>query len=127
MKTIEEEFPPEDTFLYDYQLTAAYTALRARAVETESELATKDAHADEIYKAAVNLAAKLEDDLEQERQDRKQADLDCLRALGERNDERALADRLAYAAIDLRQLLRAHGQGCGTGREDVAAWKEARK
>lgn len=37
MKTIEEEFPPEDTFLYDYQLTAAYTELRARAVEMERE------------------------------------------------------------------------------------------
>jgi hypothetical protein len=31
----------------------------------------------------------LERELEQERQDRKQADLDALRALGERNDARA--------------------------------------
>ena len=41
--------------------------------------------------------------------------------------ERELADRLADAVTDLRQLLRAHGQGCGTGREALAAWKEARK
>lgn len=42
-------------------------------------------------------------------------------------DERALADRLADAVTDLRQLLTAHGQGCGTGREALAAWKEARR
>lgn len=41
--------------------------------------------------------------------------------------ERELAVRLADAVTDLRQLLRAHGQGCGTGREALAAWKEARK
>lgn len=37
----------------------------------------------------IELARDLERELEQERQDRKQADLDCLRALGERNDMRA--------------------------------------
>jgi hypothetical protein len=36
-----------------------------------------------------DLAQEMERELEQERQDRKQADLDALRALGERNDARA--------------------------------------
>jgi outer membrane protein TolC len=40
----------------------------------------------------VGRLAKLERELEQERQDRKQADLDALRALGERNDARAIID-----------------------------------
>jgi hypothetical protein len=39
-----------------------------------------------------DLAQELERELEQERQDRKQADLDALRALGERNDARAIID-----------------------------------
>jgi hypothetical protein len=57
--------------------------------------------------AAAKRLEKLERQLEQERQDRKQADLDTIRALGERNDaraelaaERALADRLASALTD---------------------------
>ena len=83
--------------------------------QLERELAAKDAHADEIYKASVELAAMLEDklaaareqvssrnkrladmarELEQERQDRKQADLDTIRALGERNDARAALAKL---------------------------------
>ena len=36
-----------------------------------------------------DLCRRLEQDLEQERQDRKQADLDTIRALGERNEARA--------------------------------------
>jgi chromosome segregation ATPase len=39
-------------------------------------------------------ADELERELEQERQDRKQADLEALRALGERNDARAMVDSL---------------------------------
>jgi len=53
---------------------------------------------------AADRLEELERELEQERQDRKQADLDALRALGERNDaraelaaERELADKLASA------------------------------
>lgn len=53
---------------------------------------------------------RLERELEQERQDRKQADLDTIRTLGERNDaraalasERALADRLASRLEQCRE------------------------
>lgn len=41
-----------------------------------------------------DLCRRLEQDLEQERQDRKQADLDCLRALGERNDAKAEIEQI---------------------------------
>lgn len=37
---------------------------------------------------------RLEDELEQERQDRKQADLDTIRALGERNDARSEIEQI---------------------------------
>jgi hypothetical protein len=40
----------------------------------------------------VGKLAKLERELEQERQDRKQAEADVCRALGERNDARAIID-----------------------------------
>ena len=43
------------------------------------------------------------------------------------SDERSLADRLADAVADLRQLLKAFGLGDQTGREALAAWKEARR
>jgi len=75
----------------------------------------------------VGKLAKLERDLEQERQDRKQADLDTIRALGERNAERALADRLALALDDIRYY---DGLAPGAKQpvtEALAAWKEARK
>ena len=42
----------------------------------------------------VGRLAKLERELEQERQDRKQAELDVCRALGERNDARAMVNSL---------------------------------
>jgi hypothetical protein len=41
---------------------------------------------------AAKRIAELERELEQERQDRKQAELDVCRALGERNDARAIID-----------------------------------
>jgi hypothetical protein len=65
-----------------------------RIAELERELAAKDAHADEIYKAAVNLAAKLEDDLAACREwSSKIADVaDELRA--DLAAERELADKL---------------------------------
>jgi hypothetical protein len=37
MKTIEDEFPPEETFSFVPDLADAYTRLRARAVEMQSE------------------------------------------------------------------------------------------
>ena len=82
-----------------------------RCDDLNEQLAAKDGHADEIYKAAVDLAAKLEDDLEQ---------------------ERALADRLANAlqvyAGDVVHL--GHWMPAGAvilSERALAAWKEARK
>jgi hypothetical protein len=45
-----------------------------------------------IANQAADRLEELERDLEQERQDRKQAQLDVCRALGERNDARAIID-----------------------------------
>ncbi len=71
--------------------------------DLRSELAAKDAHADEIYKAAVNLAAKLEDDLAA---------------------ERALADRLAKSI----HLAECDGNYTPNRQQSaLAAWKEARR
>ena len=47
--------------------------------------------------ALCDHAERMERELEQERQDRKQADLDTIRALGERNDARAELERRANA------------------------------
>lgn len=38
MKTIEEEFPPEQDILHSWELEEKYEALRARAVEMERAL-----------------------------------------------------------------------------------------
>lgn len=38
MKTIKEEFPPEEAFAFVPELADAYTRLRARAVEMERAL-----------------------------------------------------------------------------------------
>jgi hypothetical protein len=85
--------------------------------------------------ATAERLEELELELEQERQDRKQADLDTIRALGERNDaraelsaERALADRLANVLTiynhdllsgEMIQFVPEHDTA-------LAAWKEAR-
>lgn len=50
--------------------------------------------------------ARLERELEQERQDRKQADIDAIRALGERNDARRELQSEREANEDMRDLLR---------------------
>ena len=47
-----------------------------------------------------DLCRNLERELEQERQDRKQADLDALRALGERNDARAEVEQIKTILSD---------------------------
>jgi hypothetical protein len=89
--------------------------------------------------AVLGLARELERELEQERQDRKQADIDTIRALGERNDaraelaaERALADRLAKACESVRLCI--NGGALPTPyrasqiiRVALASWKEARR
>ena len=117
----------------------------------ERELAAKDAHADEIYKAAVNLAAKLEADLAEltqslafqtqlnreviEREKQTFADLATERAEHEEtvtgarmladaySAERELADRLAIA---IEQVLPAFGAG-GDLSKAWDAWDKARK
>ncbi len=85
--------------------------------------------------AAAERLEELERQLEQERQDRKQADLDTIRALGERNDaraelsaERALADRLASVLTLYNYDLLAGEMIQFVPEHDVAlaAWKEAR-
>lgn len=65
---------------------------------------------------------RLERELEQERQDRKQADLDAIRALGERNDARALADSLAACIDDL-----SYEYNPMAAKRAYQTWKEARK
>lgn len=53
----------------------------------------------------VRAAARDAKECEQARQDARQSELDCLRALGERNDERQRADRMAAWLVDyLRKL-----------------------
>ena len=47
-----------------------------------------------------DLCRRLEQDLEQERQDRKQADLDTIRSLGERNDARAELEQIKTILAD---------------------------
>ena len=71
----------------------------------ERELAAKDAHADEIYKASVGLANMLECKLER---------------------ERALADRLAESLDRTLQLVAESGDSPPEAEIDLAAWKEAR-
>jgi hypothetical protein len=89
---------------------SAYARLKwwkDRADDLHDQLAAKDAHADEIYKAAVGLAAKLEADLAA---------------------ERSLADRLAETLANVQ------GDYASTGAivpsevdTAITAWKEARR
>jgi len=130
-------------FTAPIELTATITESAARLLSQQDTIAKQDerivalqwelAEMAENYREASNMAhlRKLKADqfsqqLEQERQDRKQADLDTVRALGERNDarkelaaERALADRLANQLDGCAELTAAH--------EALAAWKEARR
>ena len=48
----------------------------------------------QALEALCDHAERLDRELEQERQDRKQADLDTIRALGERNDARRIVETL---------------------------------
>jgi hypothetical protein len=84
-----------------------------RLEELERELASKDAHSDEIYKAAVDLAKKLEDDLEK---------------------ERAIADRLAHwletllsGYEDAKEISAFNGEEAHAADRAIKAWKEARR
>lgn len=110
VEAIMESHEQLERELADFKANATF-----RIAQLQNELAAKDAHADEIYKAAVELAAKLEGDLEK---------------------ERALADRLAG-------LLKRHRAGYGGQLVDpecdccdceylapideaLASWKQAR-
>ena len=98
-----------------YGPTAYIAEMTGLARQLERELASKDAHADEIHKAAVNLAAKLEADLA---------------------TERALADRLGRWMEDHRKNWQWHKVDESCGCEDcvflvpfdetLAAWKDSR-
>ena len=108
------------------------------ARELERELASKDAHADEIYKAAVALAAKLEADLATERA-QLAANHEATRLMGKWLEaERELADRLLAiaekAVSDHEGTLHCDCDCKCSGRriandsaEALAAWKEARR
>lgn len=77
-----------------------------RADDLHDQIAAKDAHADEIYKAAVDLAKKLEDDLEKERK---------------------LADRLAHWLSEMADEFILPAELENGANNALAAWKEARR
>jgi hypothetical protein len=91
--------------------------LRDLAQELERELAAEreqiailrsdEKRLMQFAKAYRLRADEAEAKLEQERQDRKQADLDALRALGERNDARAELAVWKHEAETLRKQLEA--------------------
>jgi hypothetical protein len=81
---------------------AVIDAAADRLEELERQLASKDAQADEIYKAALDLAAKLEEDLAA---------------------ERALADRLADALVESMERLGV----CAGHRKVLDQWTKARE
>lgn len=112
-----------------WRLSSVCRAKEARIHRLELELAEQKAHADEIYKAAVDLAAKLESDLAAERA-QLAANHEATKLIGKwLEGERALADEMANVltlynhdllAGELMQWVPAHD-------EALAAWKEARK
>jgi hypothetical protein len=98
-----------------------------RIAELERELTAKDAHADEIYKASVDLAAKLEADLATERAEHEETVTGARMLADAYSAERELADRLAETLANVQ------GDYASTGAittqevaESLAAWKEAR-
>lgn len=77
--------------------------LRDLAQELERELSESiESHAFQVKfnREVIEREKQTHAKLEQERQDRKQADLDALRALGERNDARAELARLKATLAD---------------------------
>ena len=95
----------------------------------ERELAAKDAHADEIYKASVDLAAKLEADLATERA-QLAANHEATKLLSKWLEaERELADRLAGVLLSYdSDMLAGHDmEWLPEHDETLTAWKEARR
>ena len=91
---IEEEImtptPRTDAIAHRGLGTVAYIAeMTDFARQLERELA--------VWK---HESKRLEEELEQERQDRKQADLDAIRALGERNDARSEIEQIKATLAD---------------------------
>jgi len=70
---------------------------RTDAMETDMSSDTLTIHCKFVQ---ADFARQLERELEQERQDRQQADLDTIRALGERNDARAELERIQQKPTD---------------------------
>ena len=106
MKT-ETATPRTDAIAHRGYNESAYIAeMTGLSRQLERELAAKDAHADDIYKAALDLAAKLEEDLEK---------------------ERAIADRLAESLDKTLSLVAESGDSPADAEIDLAAWKEARR
>ena len=103
MKTDTKELAAD---LRQYNLGGIFNEAADRLEELERELNAKDAHADEIYKAAVALAAKLEDDLEKERK---------------------LADRLAHWLSEMADEFILPAELENGANNALAAWKEARR
>jgi len=99
--------PRTDAIAHRGLSSVAYIAeMTSLCRQLERELADKDAHADEIYKTAVNLAAKLEDDLAA---------------------ERALAARLAQTLANVQfDYVRTGAIVLPEVDTALAAWKEAR-
>ena len=77
--------------------------LRDLAQEMERELAESiESHAFQVKlnREVIEREKQTHAELEQERQDRKQADLDALRALGERNDARKELEQVKTILAD---------------------------
>lgn len=64
----------------------------------------------DAFMRIAKLARQLERELEQERQDRKQADLDTIRALGERNDAGAALAAITCEEGELWELRQANAR-----------------
>ena len=88
-----------------WRLSSVCRAKEARIERLELDLAAKDSHAEEIYKASVDLANMLSDKLDA---------------------ETALADRLAEACQWAMPELGRHTRPSQLDKA-LAAWKEARK
>ena len=143
--------PRTDAIAHQGLGSVAYIAqMTSLGRELERELAAKDSHADEIYKASVDLAAKLEDDLAACREwsskladfaDDLRADLatereqlaanhEATRLMGKWLEaERELADRLAGVLLSYdSDMLAGHDmEWLPEHDETLAAWKEARR
>lgn len=103
---LEQHGDPSDAADANGSTCARLKWWKDRADDLHDQIAAKDAHADEIYKASVDLAAKLEDDLEKERK---------------------LADRLAHWLSEMADEFILPAELENGANNALAAWKEARR